>query len=147
MRIKTVFWLAMAALIVCGCATPAATLEKRKQEKYGVYSELSPELRARVDQGQIAIGMPMDAVYITWGRPSSITGGESAQGALTTWFYYGNYLQEYRYWAHHGWSGYHRHFIGPTLETGYAPRSYLQGQVTFQNGVVREWQVFPPPPD
>ena len=140
-------FILFALLVLCGCAS-APKLEDRKQEKYGAYSQLSPETRALVDQGKIAIGMPMDAVYIAWGKPSEIAAGESAQGSITTWLYYGTYLQEHRYWDTRRWytRGRYHYYGGPTLETDYVPRGFKQGEVIFQNGLVREWRVFPPPP-
>ena len=68
----------LPALLLCGCVT--STVEKRKQERAGVYSGLAPELQAAVDQGKIKVGMGMDAVYIAWGKPAQILTGESSQG-------------------------------------------------------------------
>ena len=140
-------YIFLALLVLCGCAT-TPTVEDRKQEKYGAYSQLSPEMRALVDQGKIAVGMPMDAVYIAWGKPSEVAAGESVQGPLSTWIYYGTYLHEHRYWDSRRWyAGTRYYYAGPTMETEYVPRGFKRGEVVFQNGAVREWRAFPQPPN
>ncbi|MDB6034940.1 MAG: hypothetical protein JWM16_5278 [Verrucomicrobiales bacterium] len=137
--------LLAALAISAGCATSRSTIDSRKQERASVYSSLSPEMRAMVDAGKIKVGMPMDAVYMAWGKPSQIVGGETAQGAHTTWIYEGTQLQEYRYWSsgpHYG----RRHGYGsPTLESDYYPASYVQAEVNFQDGVVKQWRTLPSP--
>ncbi len=72
----------LLALITAGCAT--STVDKRKQERYSAYASLPPAARELVDKGQIKIGMPMDAVYIAWGKPSQIIHGQSSDGAAIT---------------------------------------------------------------
>jgi hypothetical protein len=141
-------FLGLAALLAfsAGCASTRNTIDTRKQERYAVYSGLSPEFRALVDAGKIKVGMPVDAVYIAWGKPSQIVGGETAQGAHTTWLYEGTQLQEYRYWSSGPYYGRRRYYGGPTLESDYYPATYVQAQVQFQNGVVTQWQTFPAPP-
>lgn len=141
-------FLGMAALLAfsAGCASTRNTIDTRKQERYAGYSNLSPEFRALVDAGKIKVGMPMDAVYIAWGKPSQIVGAENAQGAQTTWLYEGTQLQEYRYWSYGPPYGRHRYYGGPTLESDYFPTGYTQAEVHFQDGVVKEWRTFPAPP-
>jgi hypothetical protein len=123
--------LLAAGSFMAGCATN--TVESRKQEKYAAYEALSPEARTAVDQRQIRIGMPMDAVYIAWGKPGEVVEGENEAGHTVTWVYYDYYLQDVYY------SGYRR------PHTGYYSTSYVRAQVIFTNGVVKQWQTFPAP--
>jgi hypothetical protein len=137
--------LAVLLLIGAGCASTRNTIDTRKQERYGAYSSLSPEFRALVDAGKIKVGMPMDAVYMAWGEPAQVVGGESAEGAHTTWIYRGTQLQEYRYWGYRPYSSRHRYNYSPSLEYDYYPTTYTSAEVTFENGVVKQWRTFPTP--
>lgn len=140
--------LLMATLwfVAAGCAT-RGTVETRKKERSEAYSSLTPDLKALVDLGKIKIGMSTDAVYIAWGKPSQIIGGENAQGAHTTWLYEGTQLQEYRYWSYRPYYGSRRGYAGgTTLDSDYYPTSYVQAEVTFENGVVKQWRTLPAPP-
>jgi hypothetical protein len=145
---RNLWFMGLAALLAfsAGCASTRNTIDKRKQERAGVYAGLSNEYRALVDAGKIKVGMPMDAVYIAWGKPSQVVGGENAQGAQTTWIYEGTQLQEYRYWSSGPYGGRRRYYSSPTLESDYFPASYVQAQVTFQDGLVKAWQTYPAPP-
>ena len=143
---KTVFAVAVSALVLSGCATQKSTIESRKQKQYAFYSQLSPEMKSLVDQGKIQVGMPMDAVFIAWGPPSQVSGGESTEGKLVTWIYAGTYLQEYSYWAYRPYYGRRPYYGGPTLEHDYVPQNYVRAEVVFQNGVVQQWRTFPVPP-
>ncbi len=138
------FLIILCGMVLSGCAT-RSTIDSRKKERYGVYSQLSPEMRSLVDQGQIKIGMPMDAVYIAWGKPSQISGGESSQGNVTTWLYTGSYLQEYNYVGYRGYYGRHGYWAAPGMRTDYVSANYVSAEVIFQNGVVREWRTLPHP--
>jgi hypothetical protein len=141
-------WIALSALVVLtfGCASAPRKLEARKQERSATYTSLSPEMKALVDVGKIKVGMPMDAVYIAWGKPSQVVGGEDPRGAYTKWIYEGTQLQEYRYWSGRPYGGRHGYWGGPTLESDYFPTGYTQAEVSFQNGLVKEWRTFPAPP-
>jgi len=140
---KFAFFL-LCVVFLSGCAT-TSTVEKRKQERYDVYSKLSPEFKALVDQGKIKVGMPMDVVYLAWGKPSQVIQGESSEGQLTTWLYYGTTFEEYRYWAYRP-SYSHYYYPSPTLERDYVPRNYVRAEVVFENGVVKSWRSMPRAP-
>ncbi len=137
-------WLLLTALLLTGCAT-TSTVEKRKQERYAVYTALSPEFRAAVDQGQIKVGMPMDAVYIAWGKPAQVLQSASEQGSTTTWVYHGTQYQEYNYWTYHTYGGRGRYWGQPYLGTDYYPSQYISAEVIFENGVVKAWRTLPAP--
>jgi hypothetical protein len=134
--VKRALLLFFAGLLLVGCASHN-TIQTRKQERAAAYSSLSPEAKALVDQGQIKVGMPMDAVYIAWGPPAEILRSENEAGAATVWIYRGGYLEETRYWA--GW----RHH--PYLEHDYQPRTYVSAEIAFVNGVVKSWRTLPQP--
>src|SRR5687767_11302134 len=84
--------LVVLVALVTGCAT--STVETRKQERYSAYSNLPVEERSLIDQGKIQIGMPMDAVYIAWGKPAQVLEQQTPTGAIVTWLYHGTHLQE-----------------------------------------------------
>lgn len=136
--------LLLLAFVVCGCKT--TTVQSRKQERPTAYSELAPEFKALVDQGRIKIGMPIDAVYIAWGKPSQVLEGETPQGKTTTWLYYGTAYEEVRYWGYRPWTyRWEPYWESPTMERDFIPRDYVRAEVTFENGVVKSWRSLPRP--
>lgn len=136
-------WL-VAVVLLSGCAT--SNVQTRKKERATVYSSLSPEFQALVDQGRIKTGMPMEAVYIAWGKPSQILSGEGPNGVTTTtWLYTGTALEEYRYWGYRPYYSGRRSFSGPSLEHDYYPRGYVSAEVNFEGGVVKAWRTLPQP--
>jgi hypothetical protein len=122
----------LVVLLLAGCAT--STVQSRKQERYAAYQALPPELKAAVDQGQVKVGMSMDAVYIAWGKPGQVSQSGNQNGEATDWSYLGFYTQETQFW------GYRRMFYGYTTLT------YPRAVVKFVNGVVVEWQTYPRSP-
>lgn len=137
-------WFLLAGLLLCGCAR--STIESRKQDRYGAYAGLPEETRGLVDEGKIAVGMSMDAVYIAWGRPDQILEAQGTDGVLTTtWLYSGTFLEEHRYWSYrpirHGRTWYDE----PYLAHDHYPRSYVSSEVRFEKGVVKEWRHLPRP--
>ena len=148
---KFIASILLVALFATGCMT--STVAKRKEERSSAYAALSPEMRALVDQSQIKVGMPMDAVYIAWGKPSQVISTESGSGTATTWIYIGTAWHEYRFWNYHYYPYYPRgryYYSYPHmtyLDYYYAPYSYPSAEVSFENGVVKNWRhVTPPPP-
>ena len=142
---KNIFVL-LACVFLAGCAT--STIEKRRTQRYAGYGSLTPEQKAAVDAGQIKVGMSTDAVYIAWGKPTQAVMSESSEGALTTWLYYDTYLQGYSYWTHgYPYDG-RRHYYyepGPRFQHDYNPVPYVQREVIFEKGVVRQWRTLPRP--
>ncbi len=115
----------------------------RKQERYSAYTSLSPEMRALVDQSQIKVGMPMDAVYVAWGKPSQVATGQSSNGmTTTTWIYTGTAWHEHRYWnyRHHYYGSGRYAYPQPSLDYEYVPSSYVAAEVVFEDGVVKSWR-------
>ena len=128
----SLFLLAGLLIFAAGCAS-VGTVATRKQERYAAYQALPPDLKAAVDMGQVKAGMSMDAVYIAWGPPTQIIAGGNAAGETITWVYQSSYLQESRVWGRRG------------IYYSYAPGGYVRAQVSFVNGLVRDWQTFAEP--
>jgi hypothetical protein len=137
--VKLIFF-SLSLFLLVGCAS-TNKFEQRRVERSAAYNALSPEFKSAVDQGQIKVGMPQDAVYIAWGPPSEILRAGSEQGETTRWLYYGSYMQEFRYWT--GSRG--RGFPSERLEHDYIPRDYVSAEIVFVNGVVKSWTMKPRP--
>ncbi len=135
-------WFILVLALV-GCAT--STIESRRKEKLSSYQMLSPELKALVDKGQIKVGMPADAVYISWGQPTQIIEGEKDQGRTTTWLYQSSYLEEYRFWNYREVALRDGVFLERYLDTDYTPRSFLRAEITFVGGLVTSWRTLSGP--
>lgn len=140
---KPVFILALAGILLAGCAT--STIESRTKERYTAYSELTAEQRTAVDAGQIKVGMPKDAVYIAWGKPHQILASETAGGRQDVWIYLGTYLHSYTYWGFQPYCGPYRYYHGPYLYSDYLPVTYPKAEVIFENDVVKQWRTLPQP--
>ena len=132
-----------ACVVLTGCAT--STIESRRQERLAAYQGLSPELKTLVDKGQIKVGMSQDAVYISWGSPSDVLQSETAEGALTTWQFHGAWMQETRFWTYREVARDNTTFLERYLERDYNPRDYVKAEITFMNGVVKQWRTLPRP--
>jgi hypothetical protein len=125
--------VACLLLVFAGCAS--SSVQSRKHERAAVYAALPAESKVMVDQGQIAVGMSPDAVYIAWGAPAQILQQENQDGATTTWLYEGGWMEANRYW-------YRR-----SLLYDYQPRTYVRAEVIFVKNVVQEWRTLPQPPN
>jgi hypothetical protein len=138
--VKKLAWLVLTGLLAAGCAT--STIESRTRERAVAYAALSPEWRDLVSHSQIKVGMPMDAVYIAWGKPTQVFVSESSDGTSTTWRYQGTTYQEYRYWTHsyYGDGRYGYGYAAPRLEYDYVASPYVAAEVVFEKGVVKSWQ-------
>jgi len=140
---RNLLWLLLASVLLTGCAT--STVETRKQERYGAYAALSEEFRSAVDQGQIKVGMPMDAVYIAWGKPAQVAYQTSAHSSLVFWLYHSYRTHAVHYWTYHGYYGYGYYGGHPYLATDYYTSRYISAEVAFEKGLVKEWRTFPAP--
>jgi hypothetical protein len=133
----------LCALLLVGCAT--STVETRKKEREAAYATLPLDQQELVSQGKIRIGMSPDAVYIAWGPPSEVLEQQTPQGHHTIWIYHAQWVQEYRYWAFREVPHKGTVFLERVLETDYYPRSYIQAEIVFQDGVVLSWRTLPRP--
>jgi hypothetical protein len=134
---------ALLGLLLSGCAH--TTVETRKQERASAYTGLSEEQRQLVDQGQIKVGMPMDGVYIAWGKPSQVVSEETPNGMLTTWLYQDTHLESYRHWTYGNYYYGRRGYSQPYLAHDYYARSFVSAEVSFQDGIVLQWRTLPYP--
>ena len=138
--------ITMATLLFCGCAS---TVNSRKQERSAAYASLSAEMKNLVDKGEVTAGMPMDAVYIAWGKPAQVLTGQPTNGVSTvTWIYHGTALEDRPYWNVRPYSGGYTRggaFSGPSLEHEYYQHDYAAAEVTFENGQVKSWRTLPKP--
>lgn len=135
--------LTAGALLLTSCAT--STIESRKTERAAAYTSLSPEMKTLVDQGQIKVGMTMDAVYIAWGPPAQILQQENQQESATVWLYHGGYMAETRYWSYRQ-SGHGRDvYLERFLQRDYDPVTYVSAEIVFVDGKVKQWRTLPAP--
>jgi hypothetical protein len=140
---KKTWFLLLAVLLLCGCAR--STVEKRKKERYSAYAALPEDTRFLVDHGQIKVGMPMDAVYIAWGKPGQVIAADSGQGPIVTWIYQDTQLESYYYWTYRSFPSRSYYHPEPYLAHDYHVRPYVSAEVTFKDGVVKEWRTLPYP--
>jgi hypothetical protein len=139
--------LLIICLLFAGCATKS-TVETRRQERLSAYDALPADQKAMVDAGQIRIGMPSDAVYIAWGKPSEILESEDPQqGHLVFWRYFGSWLQENRYWAYREVNRGPRGgiYVERYLTSDYSPRDYVRSEIVLKDGKVISWRTLPRP--
>src|SRR5438874_13201584 len=80
-----VFLVATTAttLLLSGCST----VESRIADHPAIYHSLSPRQQKLVANGQIAPGMPREAVYLAWGPPNQIVEGAMRRQITETWLY------------------------------------------------------------
>jgi len=131
-------------MLLAGCAT--STVQSRLQERSAAFNGLSPEQQQLVRQGEIKIGMPEDAVYIAMGPPADVVESESQNGRVKTWIYYGQTVEETRYWTFERTSRGDSAFPERRLESDYFPRSYVRAEIDFVDGKVARWRTLPKPP-
>ena len=135
----------LAGLLLAGCATSSKHADQRKVERAAAYAALNPEMRELVDKGLIKVGMTQDAVYIAWGEPAEILQSETERGAVTTWLYHGGWMEETRHWSYRQVGTGDALCLERYLINDYQPRSYIRAQLSFVNGVLKEWNTKPRP--
>lgn len=159
------------ALLACAVSftvllTGCTTVETRIQERPQAYAALSPNDKARVQQGKIREGMSQDAVYIAWGPPSYRVPGRHRGRTVETWIYDGTtagdypgpffYGRPYGYGVGFGFYGGRRSrfgrghfFYDPFYDPFFYNRAnivrYPERTVSFQKGRVIGYQFLPPP--
>jgi len=137
-------WIIALLGLLCACST--STIETRRTEKPAAYNALSPEEKQLVDQGQIKVGMSSDAVYIAWGQPAEVLEAEDSFGHITTWRFYGSWMQESRYWAYRETRrGGSDLYLERYLVSDYQPRDYVRAEISFKDGKVLSWRTLPRP--
>lgn len=129
-------------LVSCVPSTPQTRIQ-REPEKFAA---LSAKHQSLVQKGEISRGMPADAVYFAWGRPSRVFQGSKDEKTTERWDYagsqpvyttgfYGAYGYPYRGYGRYGYTGLGFGF-GPDVT--YIP--YRVASVWFLNSRVDSWE-------
>ena len=85
MRTPSISALALAALLLAGCAlTPAQRIERDPTS----FAALPAEQQQRAKEGSVGVGFDPAAVRIAYGEPDRIVERESAEGVSQVWVYY-----------------------------------------------------------
>jgi hypothetical protein len=128
------FGMMVGALVLGGCATTGARISQHPE----MYQRLSPRDQALVSQGQIRLGMTMDAVWLAWGTPEQRIPGNTGGRPTETWVYL-------RYETPPSYGG--PYYYGPFDWSYIPPRfAYPSKGVTFSNRRVVFFQHLPTPP-
>ncbi len=130
----------MSVFVLGACQTVSPA--DRIGQNPAMFSMLSPEQRALVQQGRICEGMTKDAVYLAWGNPDTppVVGQEN--GASYEKWIYMEYLPVTvdtvgitAGCVYHGpWHG------GSGVTTSTAMISAERAWVMFQNNIVTAWE-------
>lgn len=142
---KKIIAAVSAGLLMVSCVP--STPQTRIQLEPGKFEALSGKQRTLVEQGQISRGMPTDAVYLAWGRPSRVLQGSKDGKNTEQWDYAGsrpvyhtNFYGSYGgYYGPCRGRGYYRGYgIGFGPEVVYIP--YRVASVWFIDGRVDAWE-------
>lgn len=111
--------------------------QKRISENQDIYTKLSRDQQALVQQGQIKEGMDKKAVYLAWGDPSRSSKGAENGMSFEKWYYY-LYSPTYSagFYGGHG----HRGYYGTSIRRSNDYSSELEAQVEFRKGIVHNWE-------
>jgi outer membrane protein assembly factor BamE (lipoprotein component of BamABCDE complex) len=82
-RVAVTFVIAATALLFTSCGTPGTRISQHPD----IYQGLSSRDQALVSQGQIRVGMGMDAVWLAWGTPEQKIPGYGRGRPTETWVY------------------------------------------------------------
>lgn len=83
---KGILWLASAiALALSACAV---TPEQRIQRDSAAFAQLAPEVQAKAQRGELAIGFDASATRFAVGYPDRITERVTAEGSVQIWQYF-----------------------------------------------------------
>jgi hypothetical protein len=133
-RVALIFGIAAAALFFASCGTPGTRISQNPE----IYQRLSSRDQALVNQGQIRLGMTMDAVWLAWGTPEQKIPGERRGRPTETWVYL-----RYETPPSYGFP----YYYGP-FDWSYIPPKfpYPSKGVTFANGRVVYFRHLRAPP-
>ena len=65
-------------------------MQSRIKNNPQVFASLSEEQRDFVKEGRIALGMPKGGVFLAWGRPDNVFGGDRDGMEFESWRFRGN---------------------------------------------------------
>jgi len=139
------FLAAATATLFAACAP--STPQSRVEANRAAYAGLTERQQSLVSQGQIEEGMPPQAVYIAWGKPSRDYVGQDGGEATRVWEYSGsqpvystNYYGGYGYrsggYGRYRRSSYYGYGVSPQVT--YVP--YRKATVWFIDDQVRKWE-------
>ena len=74
------------ALASSGC-DPASGIATRISERSAVFTQLTPDQKAKIEQGVVEIGFTADMVYMAMGRPQKVTEKTVPLGQVAMWTY------------------------------------------------------------
>ena len=133
-RVALTFGIAATVLLFTSCGTTGQRISQHPE----IYQRLSPRDQALVSQGQIRLGMTMDAVWLAWGIPEQKIPGYGRGHPTETWVYL-------RYETPPSYGG--PYYYGP-FDWSYIPPKfpYPSKGVTFSNGRVVFFRHLPSPP-
>ncbi len=128
----------ISTLFLCNCSS---TIQSRIDENPKMFASLTGSQKSAVSKGMVLKGMPMDAVYLAWGKPDGIKEGNINGKKLEKWRYSSHmpvWTQDVIYSNHH----YYDHdYCGPFYNStgvGYIP--YTSAIVEFENRKVMAWE-------
>jgi len=112
---RWVFFVAAApvTLLLSGCST----VESRIADHPDIYHSLSARQQQLVANGQIAPGMPREAVYLAWGAPDQKVEGAMRRQMTETWIYV-QYTTAYPYGYGYGYGDPYGYGWGPGFGGG-----------------------------
>ena len=132
-------------LVACAPSTPQSRIEANP----AAFAGLTERQKGMVQQGQIEEGMPPQAVFIAWGKPSRDYMGSDGKTPTRVWDYGGSQpVYSTRYYGGIGYGGYrgYRGYRGRGYNYGYgiSPQvtyvPYRKATVWFRNDRVTKWE-------
>jgi len=138
---RALLLVAAAFLVSCAASTPQTRIARNP----ALYQSLTPSQQSLVSQGRIERGLPMDGVFLAWGRPDRVTEWDRSGSRLERWTYHGlRPVSTYAFglgvgpgWYGCGPYGDPFFFGGPSVE--WVP--YPVSRVDFRHGRVTDWEV------
>jgi hypothetical protein len=106
MKCRFLSWTLLAttaagALFLGGCSTPQSRISNNPD----LYNSLSARHQQLVAQGQIAPGMPRNAVWLAWGGPQQKISGFARGNDTESWVYLTTTTVPYGWGWGGGWGG------------------------------------------
>jgi hypothetical protein len=139
--------LLAAACLLASCAA-SSTPQTRIARNPAMFEALTPAQQEVVSRGRIERGLPMDGVFLAWGRPDRVVEWDRSGSRLVRWTYQSLrpvHTYSVGWGVGPGWGGwrgwdpwYDPYFFGgPSIEWVPFPVS----RVDFRQGRVTDWEV------